>query len=209
MGRSPKDYDFVFCSNLATTSDAGEEMLSELAELGWQPLTILRTHGLGLKARHSETGQVCDFSATTKSLEQFLRSRDLTINAMAQSFSGELIDLGGKGQFDLARSLLRSHGDSFGTLASDAIRVLRVLRLKLSLDFRLSEELSELYYDKGHLLAELLAYEELSDRRLLETNRVLSAAQPAAVVSELAKLPETLLTEVLSPVQKQMKLKLF
>src|ERR1700757_5181379 len=57
-------------------------------------------------------------------LEEDLKRRDLTINAMAESDAGELIDPYG-GQGDLAARVLRHVSDSF---AEDPVRVLRAAR---------------------------------------------------------------------------------
>ncbi|HVO46125.1 MAG TPA: multifunctional CCA addition/repair protein [Steroidobacteraceae bacterium] len=57
-------------------------------------------------------------------LEQDLKRRDLTINAMAQSASGELIDPYG-GQRDLQGRVLRHVSDAF---VEDPVRILRVAR---------------------------------------------------------------------------------
>ena len=66
-----------------------------------------------------------DFNIDTSvSLKQDLERRDLTINAMARSDEGELIDPYG-GQQDLAQRRLRHVSDAF---AEDPLRVLRVAR---------------------------------------------------------------------------------
>ena len=57
-------------------------------------------------------------------LEQDLKRRDLTVNAMARSDDGELIDPYG-GQRDLAAGVLRHVSDAF---TEDPLRVLRVAR---------------------------------------------------------------------------------
>ena len=57
-------------------------------------------------------------------LEQDLQRRDLTINAMAESESGELIDPFG-GQADLAARRLRHVSAAF---VEDPVRILRVAR---------------------------------------------------------------------------------
>ncbi len=57
-------------------------------------------------------------------LEEDLMRRDLTINAMAQTQDGQLIDLYG-GQADLENKVLRHVGPAF---SEDPVRVLRVLR---------------------------------------------------------------------------------
>ena len=76
-------------------------------------------------------------------LEEDLRRRDLTINAMAESDRGELIDPYG-GQADLAARLLRHVSPAF---AEDPVRVLRVARFAARfapLGFRVAPETLEL-----------------------------------------------------------------
>ena len=72
-------------------------------------------------------------------LEEDLRRRDLTINAMAETESGELIDPYG-GQPDLAARLLRHVSPSF---VEDPVRILRVARFAAryaSLGFQIAPE---------------------------------------------------------------------
>jgi tRNA nucleotidyltransferase (CCA-adding enzyme) len=72
-------------------------------------------------------------------LEEDLARRDLTINAIAESSNGELIDPFG-GLTDLRRRLLRHVSPAF---AEDPVRVLRVARLKAryaDLGFSIAEE---------------------------------------------------------------------
>jgi tRNA nucleotidyltransferase (CCA-adding enzyme) len=63
-------------------------------------------------------------AAPDVTLEQDLRRRDLTINAMARDQDGQLIDLFG-GQHDLAAGVLRHVSPSF---AEDPVRILRLAR---------------------------------------------------------------------------------
>ena len=66
-----------------------------------------------------------DFDASEHvSLEEDLRRRDLTINAMAQTKSGEIIDPYG-GQEDLTNNVLRHVSEAF---SEDPLRVMRVAR---------------------------------------------------------------------------------
>jgi len=72
-------------------------------------------------------------------LEQDLRRRDLTINAMAESDSGEIIDPYG-GQADLAARQLRHVSEAF---VEDPVRILRVARFAArftDLGFRIAPE---------------------------------------------------------------------
>lgn len=75
------------------------------------------------KTGQGYTGFSCDFSPEI-SLETDLQRRDLTINAIAQTAEGELIDPYG-GQRDIEQRVLRHVSDAF---SEDPLRVLRVAR---------------------------------------------------------------------------------
>ncbi len=75
------------------------------------------------------------------SLEDDLRRRDLTINAIAQAHDGELIDPY-HGQKDLKSKLLRHVSPAF---AEDPVRILRVARLAAKLpEFQVAPETNQL-----------------------------------------------------------------
>lgn len=73
-------------------------------------------------------------------LEQDLRRRDLTINAMAETDDGRIIDPYGGGQ-DLRARLLRHVSEAF---VEDPLRVLRVARFAARLDFAVAPATSAL-----------------------------------------------------------------
>lgn len=107
-------------------------------------------------------------------LEEDLRRRDLTINAMAETASGEIVDpYGGRG--DLEARLLRHVSDSF---IEDPVRVLRVARFAAryaALGFRVAEEtvaLMRSMTDSGELTA------LVPERVWQETERALGESRP-------------------------------
>ncbi|HEV2431741.1 MAG TPA: multifunctional CCA tRNA nucleotidyl transferase/2'3'-cyclic phosphodiesterase/2'nucleotidase/phosphatase [Burkholderiales bacterium] len=69
-------------------------------------------------------------------LEEDLRRRDLTINAMAKAEDGTLIDPFG-GKKDLESGVLRHVSEAF---AEDPVRILRVARFAARFGFRMAEE---------------------------------------------------------------------
>ncbi len=78
-------------------------------------------------------------AAPTVTLEEDLRRRDLTINALAEDESGHLIDFHG-GLADLKARILRHVSDAF---AEDPVRILRVARFAArfaKLGFRIAPE---------------------------------------------------------------------
>ena len=124
-------------------------------------------------------------------LEEDLRRRDLTINAMAQTPSGSIVDPHG-GQRDLEARLLRHVSDSF---IEDPVRVLRVARFAAryaELGFRVAEEtvaLMRRMTDAGEIeaLVPERVWQELS-RGLLEK----SPSRMIAVLRECGALARVL-----------------
>ncbi|MCI0401729.1 MAG: multifunctional CCA addition/repair protein [Gammaproteobacteria bacterium] len=89
-------------------------------------------------------------------LEDDLRRRDLTINAMAEDTDGRLVDPFG-GRADLENKILRHVSPAF---SEDPLRVLRVARLATRLNFHIADETLELMRgmaasgELDHLVAE-------------------------------------------------------
>ncbi len=118
-------------------------------------------------------GFTTQFSADV-TLEEDLKRRDLTINAMAESSTGEIIDPYG-GRRDLEARWLRHVSDSF---IEDPVRVLRVARFAAryaELGFRLAEETRELM-TRMSASGELNAL--VSERIWQETDRALGEPRP-------------------------------
>ena len=134
------------------------------------------------KAGAGYTGFICDFSPTI-TLEQDLIRRDLTINAMAQSEDGEIIDPYG-GKQDLENRILRHISPAF---SEDPLRVLRVARFAArynSLGFKIASETLT-------LMSELAQSGELqhltAERVWLETEKALNEKNPEIYFETLHK----------------------
>jgi tRNA nucleotidyltransferase (CCA-adding enzyme) len=125
-------------------------------------------------------GFVTEFSPHV-SLEDDLNRRDLTINAMAQAPSGELIDPHG-GQRDLAAKLLRHVSDAF---VEDPVRILRVARFAARyapLGFRVADETMALM---RQMVAAGEADALVPERVWAELQRALGEPRPDAFVGVL------------------------
>jgi tRNA nucleotidyltransferase (CCA-adding enzyme) len=114
------------------------------------------------------------YSSPDVTLEQDLMRRDLTINAIAKSPDGELIDPY-HGQADLDARVLRHVSDAFG---EDPLRVLRLARFAARfahLGFRIAEETMA-------LVTQMAASGELEaltpERVWKETEKALNTADP-------------------------------
>jgi tRNA nucleotidyltransferase (CCA-adding enzyme) len=96
------------------------------------------------------------YASPEVTLEEDLKRRDLTINAIAKAEDGTLIDpFGGRG--DLSSGILRHVSEAF---AEDPVRILRVARFAARFGFRVADETMRLMrqmVDSGeadHLVAE-------------------------------------------------------
>ena len=80
------------------------------------------------------------YASPEVTLEEDLKRRDLTINAMAKDADGSLIDPFG-GKKDIAAGVLRHVSEAF---AEDPVRILRVARFAARFGFRVDEKTMEL-----------------------------------------------------------------
>ncbi|KGR79529.1 CCA tRNA nucleotidyltransferase [Ureibacillus manganicus] len=120
-----------------------------------QPIevTTYRTEGIYVDFRRPE--QV----TFVKSLEKDLERRDFTINAMAMTKTGELIDLYG-GRQDIENGLIRAVGDPNTRFREDALRMLRAVRFSAQLGFTIEKNtLSAIVQDSE--LIEFIAKERI------------------------------------------------
>lgn len=135
-------------------------------------------HALARRERKSGAGYrgfVTD-AAPTVTLEEDLKRRDLTINAMARAADGTLIDPH-DGQRDLESRLLRHVSEAF---VEDPVRILRIARFAARfapLGFRVAEETLELMRSMVRS-GEVQAL--VPERVWQETERALGEARPVA-----------------------------
>lgn len=125
------------------------------------------------KSGHGYTGFICDFSPEV-TLEEDLKRRDLTINAIAEDENGNIIDPCG-GASDLKNRILRHVSPAF---EEDPLRVLRAARFaaKLStLSFTIAPETLELMH-KMSMSGELNAL--TPERVWIETEKALKTDAP-------------------------------
>ncbi len=111
-------------------------------------------------------------------LEEDLERRDLTINALAETTDGDIIDLFG-GRQDLANGILRHISDAF---AEDPVRILRVARFAARYDFQVDQE-TQL------LMREMVAQGEVDalvpERVWAETEKALASPHPDRYIQVL------------------------
>lgn len=185
LGLPVKDRDWIVVgADPATLLSLGYQQVGKDFPVFLNPKTkeeyaLARTER---KASAGYTGFICDFSPTI-TLEQDLIRRDLTINAMAQSEDGEIIDPYG-GKQDLENQILRHISPAF---SEDPLRVLRVARFAAryhSLGFKIASETLS-------LMTELALSGELqhltAERIWLETEKALNEKNPEIYFETLHK----------------------
>ncbi|MFD0768512.1 CCA tRNA nucleotidyltransferase [Bacillus sp. CGMCC 1.60114] len=95
-----------------------------------------------------------------RSLDEDLQRRDFTMNAIAMTGTGEIVDLFG-GQEAIAKKEIATVGNAADRFQEDALRMMRGIRFVSTLGFTLEEETKQAIIKYGHLL-EHIAIERIT-----------------------------------------------
>ena len=196
LGRRPKDWDLctsarpeevqtLFPRSYPTGLAHGT--VTVIFRGGKLEITTFRADGDYLDHRRPSSVRFTD------SLEEDLARRDFTINAMALSADGRLIDPF-RGQADLSARLLRCVGEPRMRFEEDALRMLRALRFSSQLGFSIAPKTLEAIRERAHLVP-ILARERVS----AELEKILLSPAPGTL-SDLLSLG--LLSPQILPVSK-------
>ena len=107
------------------------------------------------------------------SLEDDIRRRDFTVNALAQTLDGRILDLTGRGLEDLAARVLRTPLEPAETFSEDPLRMFRAARFVSQLGFGLADGLLEAMREMAPRAAILSA-----ERVREELSRLLTHTHP-------------------------------
>ena len=136
LGREPQDWDITTSALpeetkaiFSRTVDTGIKHGTVTAMFGKEgyEITTYRVDGKYSDSRHPDSVEF------TRSLEEDLKRRDFTINAMACNSDG-LVDMFG-GKDDLENGLIRCVGVPEARFGEDALRILRAVRFSAQLGF--------------------------------------------------------------------------
>ncbi len=132
----------------------------------------------------------------TRSLKEDLTRRDLTVNAMAMTLEGQVIDYYG-GRADLAGRLLRAVGRPEERFEEDALRMMRTVRFAAQLGFSVEDETFEACKKKAPLI-EKVSRERIRD----ELSKMLLSDRPgyAMELLRITGLLEFIIPELLEGV---------
>ncbi len=107
------------------------------------------------------------------SLEEDLSRRDFTINAMAMSVDGKIVDPFG-GKSDLVGRYIRAVGDPADRFREDPLRMLRAVRFACQLGFEIERDTYAAMIRSSRTLQKISW-----ERRAEETNKILTSSRPA------------------------------
>ncbi len=162
LGRKPKDWDITtnatpeqiqglfentfYSNDFGTvgivTDDAADESLKVVEA------TPYRVEGKYSDARRP------DSVIFSQNIEDDLRRRDFTINALAYNTKGELLDFYG-GIKDIDAGLIRAVGVATERFDEDALRILRAVRISAELDFAIEASTKAAMQQCGNQLAKI------------------------------------------------------
>lgn len=128
---TPEEVMRIFPNNIPTGLQHGTvtvKMDSELFEV-----TTFRKEGQYSDSRRP------DSVVFVTSLEKDLQRRDFTINAMAMTVDGEILDYF-NGQGDIKNGIIRTVGEPHQRLGEDALRILRAVRFAVRYGFNIEEK---------------------------------------------------------------------
>lgn len=132
-----------------------------------------------------------------KSLDEDLKRRDFTINALAikrVKKDYEIIDLF-RGQDDLRKKVIRSVGNPNERFGEDALRMMRAVRISAETGFKIERKTKHAIY-KNRALIQKIAKERIKD----EIFKLLSSSHPYDGIVEMREVG--LLEEILPELEK-------
>lgn len=193
LGIKPEDYDIttsalpdetaqIFADHRIIATGLKHGTLTVLIEDMALEITTFRTEGTYSDSRHP------DSVSFTRSLREDVFRRDFTMNAIAATADGRLIDLCG-GRQDMEKGVIRCVGDAHARFGEDALRIMRAVRFASVLGFELDTDTRKAVFDCREQLRLVSAeriYSELckllcgknADRIIMEYTSVLEIVLP-------------------------------
>ncbi len=178
LGKEPNDWDITTSampsdvkSIFRRTVDTGIQhgtVTVMFGKVGYE-VTTYRIDGKYEDGRHPKE------VIFTASLEEDLKRRDFTINAMAYNDTTGIVDLF-DGLKDLDRGIIRAVGDPYDRFNEDALRILRALRFAAQLDYEIDEETLKAVRELAPNLKKISA-----ERIRIELQKLLVSSHPEKI----------------------------
>ena len=165
LGKIPKDWDVTTNATPEQIQVAFSHTFYEntfgtvgvvIHETGDRNADIVEVTPYRKEGKYSDARHPDEVSFSTD-LADDLKRRDLTINALAYSPSkSELVDLY-DGEQDIKDKIIKAVGNPHERISEDALRILRAIRLSLTLDFSIDPALEKAITENAPLLAKISA----------------------------------------------------
>ena len=203
MGRTPQDWDI--------TTNAKPEELQEIFEDSFYE-NQFGTVGVKIKEgeQTKEVVEVTTYRIESKytdkrhpdeikfaeTLEEDLKRRDFTVNALAMDARGEIVDLFG-GKDDIKKKIIMAVGSPEERFNEDALRMMRAIRFAATLNFEIERETFEAV-KKHHQLLQVISKERIRDELIKIINSA-NASQGVELLRD-AELLKNMIPELLEGV---------
>jgi putative nucleotidyltransferase with HDIG domain len=189
MDRKPKDWDI-------TTNAIPEQIISFFPKTVYENIfgTVAVTHEtvsdetakiievtpFRIEGKYSDNRHP-DSIIFSQNIEDDLKRRDFTINALALDSKGQIIDLY-KGQEDIKDKIIRSVGNANERFREDALRMLRAVRFAVQLGFEIDPITERAIVENSHLI-KAISIERIRD----EFTKIVVSREPAKGIRLLHK----------------------
>lgn len=179
LGREPGDWDITTSASpfevkeiFHRTIDTGIQhgTVTVMLEKEGFEVTTYRLDGEYEDCRHPKQVEF------TKSLEEDLKRRDFTINAMAYNEEDGMVDMF-DGLGDIQRKSIRCVGNAMDRFEEDALRILRAVRFSAQIDFEIEKDTKEAICRKAKNLSNISA-----ERIREEFNKLFLSQHPEKLI---------------------------
>lgn len=181
LGFEPNDYDITTSATPKTVKDIFKDFkcidtgiehgtVSIVMDEDIYEITTYRIEGEYKDHRRPEN---VDF---TSSLNEDLKRRDFTINAMAYNEKEGLIDLFG-GRKDLNNRIIKTVGNPYDRFNEDGLRMIRAIRFSSKLNFEIEKNTLLAIYDNAKIIKNI-SLERITD----EFNKIVLSNNPENII---------------------------
>ncbi|MBQ8913775.1 MAG: CCA tRNA nucleotidyltransferase [Lachnospiraceae bacterium] len=186
LGKRPHDWDITTSANPYQVKDIFKKTVDTGLQHGTVTVLVDKAHSLdgeyafevttyrvdGIYEDHRRPKKV----TFSKSLEEDLKRRDFTINAMAYNDSEGVVDIFG-GKDDLKSKIVRCVGVPSDRFDEDALRILRAVRFAAQLGFDIDEPTKEAMKKQARFLSDISA-----ERIREELTKLITSDNPGMLV---------------------------
>lgn len=181
LGFEPNDYDITTSATPKVIKDIFRDF--KCIDIGIEHGTVsvvidddiyeITTYRIEGEYKDHRRPENVDF---TSKLEEDLKRRDFTINAMAYNEKEGLIDLFG-GNIDIENKIIKTVGNPYNRFNEDGLRMIRAIRFSSKLNFKIEDNTLLAIYDNAQIIKNI-SLERITD----EFNKIILSNKPENVI---------------------------